>query len=230
MATAATNTRDTSFSANWNASATATSYVLQVATDTIFRLIVPGYNNINVGNVLTYPVIGLNPSAAYHYRVRASNAGGTSAVSNVISVTTLVPVPKALPATNVTEASFTANWDTAATATAYLLDVATDTAFTTFVPGLNGLNVGSVATWNVSGLTGATKYFYRVRATNATGTSGSSNIISLLTIPFPPVATAATSVMQTSFSANWNAAAGATAYFLQVATDSIFQTPVAGYG
>ncbi|HTY59546.1 MAG TPA: hypothetical protein VMF59_12050, partial [Bacteroidota bacterium] len=53
VAAAATNTRDTSFSANWNASATATSYVLQVATDTIFRLIVPGYNNINVGNVLT---------------------------------------------------------------------------------------------------------------------------------------------------------------------------------
>ncbi|HUI09909.1 MAG TPA: fibronectin type III domain-containing protein [Bacteroidota bacterium] len=229
VANAASNITVTSFSANWNSSATATSYILQVATDSIFRIFVPNYNNINVGNVLTYSVTGLNPSTYYYYRVRANNAGGASAVSNFITLATLVPVPSALPATNVSQTSFTANWDTAATASAYLLDVATDTTFTSFVAGYAGLNVGNVITWNVAGLTGATKYFYRVRATNATGTSDNSNIIALLTVPSSPVATAATAIVQTSFSANWNASPGATTYTLEVATDSIFQIPVTGY-
>jgi len=229
VANAATNIGPFSFTANWDTSATATTYYLQVATDTIFRLPVTGYNNINVGNVKTYAVAGLNPSTKYFYRVRAGNAGGTSNTSNIIVLTTLVPVPQALPATNVTQTSFTANWDTAVSAAAYLLDAATDTNFTAFVPGVNGLNVGNVLSWNLSGLTGGTKYFYRVRATNATGTSGNSNIIAQSTIPATPVATAATNIVQSSFSANWKASAGVTAYVLQVATDSVFKGIVSGF-
>ena len=39
-------------------------------------------------NVVTYQDIGLAPSTAYYYRVRAYNATSTSAYSNVISATT----------------------------------------------------------------------------------------------------------------------------------------------
>ena len=49
---------------------------------------VPGYQDLNVGNVTSYIVSGLNESTDYRYRVRAVNLHGTSANSNEIDVTT----------------------------------------------------------------------------------------------------------------------------------------------
>ena len=51
----------------------------------------PGYNNLSVGNVLTYPVTGLSIYSTYYYRLRAGNSSGIGPVSNVITVTTLIP-------------------------------------------------------------------------------------------------------------------------------------------
>jgi hypothetical protein len=45
------------------------------------------YNNLNVGNVITFGVNGLNANTFYYYRVRAFN-GNTSLSSNVIKVKT----------------------------------------------------------------------------------------------------------------------------------------------
>ncbi|MHC4499151.1 MAG: DUF2341 domain-containing protein, partial [Planctomycetota bacterium] len=50
-----------------------------------------------------------------------------------------------------------------------------------------------------------------------------------VTVPAAPVATAATNIQATSFSANWNASTGATGYRLDVATDSGFTSFVTGY-
>jgi phosphodiesterase/alkaline phosphatase D-like protein len=235
LATAATNVGQTSFTANWNASTGATAYLLEVATDSIFRLIVPGYSNLNVGNVLTQNVTGLAAATTYFYRLKASNAGGTSANSNTISVTTVVatpPAPVATVASNIGQTSFTANWNASTGATTYLLDVATDTNFISIVPGYGNLNVGDIQTRNVAGLTGGTKYFYRVRAGNAGGTSGNSNLISVTTVvatPPAPVATTGTNVTQTSFTANWNASAGAATYLFDVATDTNFTSILPAY-
>jgi hypothetical protein len=66
----------------------ATTYYLDVATDAGFTSFVPGYNNLNVGNVTSYNVTGLNCGTTYYYRVRAGNSCGTSPNSNSISVTT----------------------------------------------------------------------------------------------------------------------------------------------
>jgi len=49
----------------------------------------PGYENLNVGNVTSYNVTGLDPNTTYFYRVRAVNNSVTSGNSNVIEVTTL---------------------------------------------------------------------------------------------------------------------------------------------
>ncbi|HXI72366.1 MAG TPA: fibronectin type III domain-containing protein [Verrucomicrobiae bacterium] len=87
-ANAASAITSTSFSANWSAAATATGYQLDVATDSGFTAFVPGFNNLDVGNVLTATVAGLSANTAYHYRVRAYNAGGTSGNSSTIDVTT----------------------------------------------------------------------------------------------------------------------------------------------
>ncbi len=46
-------------------------------------------------NVTTYTVNGLTPNTSYSYRVRAKNAAGTSAFSNVVTIRTLKAVPNA---------------------------------------------------------------------------------------------------------------------------------------
>ncbi len=235
VATAASNITQTSFDANWNAVSGATGYYLDVATDNSFTNMVSGYDNLNVGNVTTYSVTGLSDNTDYYYRVRAYNSNGTSGNSNIISVTTLPYAPSApvaTAATNITQTSFDANWNASAGATAYYLDVATDSSFTSMVSGYDNLNVGNVTTYTVSGLTAGNTYYYRVRATNAGGTSGNSNTISVTMLPATPaapVATAATNITQTSFDANWNASAGADGYYLDVATDSSFTNMVSGY-
>lgn len=50
----------------------------------------PGYEDLSVGNVTSYPVTGLDPSTTYYYRVRSGGSVCTSANSNTISVTTAV--------------------------------------------------------------------------------------------------------------------------------------------
>src|SRR5258705_255179 len=78
-----------SFKANWSSVSEATGYRLDVSTSSSFTSYVPGYQNRNVGNMISHSVTGLNASTTYHYRLRAYNGGGTSNNSNVINVTTL---------------------------------------------------------------------------------------------------------------------------------------------
>jgi len=91
--------------------------------------------------------------------------------------------PTALTATNVTTNSFAANWSSVGAATGYRLDLATDSSFTTYVPGYQDLDVGNTTSRNVTGLTANTFYYYRVRAYNANGTSPNSNVITVKTKP-----------------------------------------------
>jgi len=96
VASAATGVAANGFSANWSTAVGAASYRLDVSTDAGFGSFVSGYNDLNVGNVTTYPVSGLSANTGYHFRVRAVNGGGTSGNSSTIDVTTLANTPKIL--------------------------------------------------------------------------------------------------------------------------------------
>jgi uncharacterized protein (TIGR02145 family) len=87
-ANAPTGISPTGFVANWGSVSGATGYYLDVATDADFTTFVPGYNNLNVGNVTSYDVTGLNCVTTYYYRIRAYNVCGTSSNSTTITVTT----------------------------------------------------------------------------------------------------------------------------------------------
>ena len=71
------------FTANWSSAASATTYFLDVSTVIGFGSFVPGYNNLDVGNVTSKAVTGLIAGTNYYYRVRAGNGCGTSASSAV---------------------------------------------------------------------------------------------------------------------------------------------------
>ena len=232
VAAAATIITATGFTAKWAASTGATAYYLDVSTVNTFASFVTGYTNKNVGNVVTSAVTGLTSNTSYYYRIRAFNGSCSSVNSATITLTTLVSIPTApvaAAATLVTSTGFSANWTASSGATGYYLDVSTSSTFASFVTGYNSKSAGNVITSAVTGLTANTTYYYRVRAFNTAGTSGNSSTITVKTAPAAPVAKAATSIAQTSFSANWGASTGATGYYLDVSTSNTFTSFVTGY-
>ena len=77
-----------SLTARWSSVTGATGYRLDVSTTKSFSSYLPGYENLDVGNVTSWSVTGLSAHKAYYYRVRAYNGSGTSPNSNVIQVKT----------------------------------------------------------------------------------------------------------------------------------------------
>ncbi|MDD5673200.1 MAG: fibronectin type III domain-containing protein [Chitinivibrionales bacterium] len=221
----------------WNASTGATSYSIQVSTDS------SGFSSPVVNQsglaMLTYNVTGLVNNTKYFWRVNATNASGTSAWCAIWSFTTIVAAPAApaliSPANAATGVAVnpTLGWNASAGASSYSLQVATDAGFSSKIVDQNGL-VG--VSYNATGLTNNTSYYWRVNATNAGGTSAWSSAWSFTTAngitqvpsaPFlsSPATGSAGLALTPTFT--WNATAGATSYSLQVSTDSIgFPTTV----
>jgi hypothetical protein len=133
----------------------------------------------------------ITANTTYKYFVFAYNGGvcgytaylTTSPLSG--SGTTCVSIPTASAATSIGATSFTANWTAVSGATGYLLDVSTSSTFTSFLTGYNGLSVsgGSTVSYNVTGLSTVTTYYYRVRAVNSSAscTTGNSSTITAST-------------------------------------------------
>lgn len=92
-----------------------------------------------------------------------------------------IATPVATAASNAAEHGFTANWNAVTGAASYRLDIATNTAFTSFVSNYKN-KVVSGTSYSVSGLAPNTVYYYRLRAIGNTGEiSLSSNAITVST-------------------------------------------------
>ena len=180
-ANAATSMTVSGFTANWSSASGATGYRLDVSTSSAFGSYISGYQDLDVGNVVTKAVSGLSAGTTYYYRVRAYNTGGTSGNSGTISTITIPPAPTANAASGIATNAFTANWSSTSGATGYRLDVSTNSAFSNFVTGNQDLDVGNVILRSVTGLNTGTVYYYRVRAYNGSGTSTSSATITTAT-------------------------------------------------
>ena len=231
VSAAAGNITATTFTANWAASNGANGYRLDVSQTSSFVSYVSGYQNLDVGNAISYVVnTNLNPGTTYYYRVRAYNTSGTSYNSLTKSLVTLPGAPVATGASSITQTSFSANWNFTTSANGYRLDVSPAGDFSSFVSGYEDVDVDSVNTFSVnSGIIAGTTYYYRIRAYNASGTGASSNTISLVTTPAAPTAIAASSIQSANFIANWNSVAAAAGYKLDVSTANDFSSFVSGY-
>ena len=163
----------------------------------------------------------------------ACGTKSTSCISNVAAngyslpypVCVLPSAPTPSSATNITAISFTANWSLSSGATGYFVDVSSNSSFSSLI--YNNTNVGNTTSYNFTGLSCNTPYYYRVRAGCSCGTSGNSSTISVqtnvcCTAPYPPGANAATNITTNSFTANWYFSTGASGYYVDVSTNSSF--------
>jgi phosphodiesterase/alkaline phosphatase D-like protein len=78
------------FTAKWEQVNGATHYLLDVARDENFEQPLDGYQNLNVGDVSVYKIVGLTPGSTYHYRVRAATETTVGESSNTIEVKTYI--------------------------------------------------------------------------------------------------------------------------------------------
>lgn len=222
----------TSLTLTWNAVSGATSYRVQVATN----------SNFTTGIVLddstvtatSRNIAGLLNSTQYFWRVRATNPGGPGPYSTTFSFTTIVVPPPApsltSPPDGQTNVSLvpTMTWNAAPTATSYRLQVARDTLFAILVFD-DSLIVGTSR--QIAQLISNTTYYWRVRAKNIGGVSPFSSRFGFTTTQAPSTplqllpADSATGVSSTPRFV-WATVIGATSYTLQVATEPTFSSPI----
>lgn len=188
----------------------------------IFHTTDKGVNWEPVFTFVTDPLFGIAFSPDGHGLTAGLNG-------RILSYWSIPAVPVAGAASSITTTSFNANWSAAGGAQGYKLDVSTDPLFSSFLPGYQNLSVGPVTTYQVTGLSAGTEYYYRVRAYSANGTSGNSGTISVTTLPPPPNTTAGTGITRYAFNANWESVTGATGYYLDIAYNNTFALFVSGY-
>jgi trimeric autotransporter adhesin len=135
---------------------------------------------------------GLNANAQYWYRGFSTNdcstpLTGYTHTSGFPTFTTQHNAPTVLPESNVTAGGFTANWavnnsNSAGGATfTYTLEYSTTSNFSSGVTAVSSIPSGTTS-YNVTGLSAGTPYWYRVRISNAGGNSNYSGIEPVVTL------------------------------------------------
>ena len=176
----------------------------------------------------------LNNISKLQWQISSWNAGtnttGQVTIDNVSiqGYTYFPPSPLLiLPANNANNVAINATlrWLSSPSAASYRVQVSTDSTFSTVFKDSSGIIDTSVS---FSGLSNATKYFWRVNATNVNGTSLWPTANKFITIPLPPAtpitispATGTVNVpIPTSIS--WHSLPTATTYRLQISTTANF--------
>jgi len=133
-------------------------------------------------NETSYNDTGLSAATTYYYRVWAYNTAGNSSYSNEASATTqqnLPAAPSGLSATAVSTSQINLAWtDNSNNENGFKIERKTGAGGTYSQIATVGANVTS---YNNTGLSASTTYYYRVRAYNDAGNSGYSNEASATT-------------------------------------------------
>ncbi|MCI0477238.1 MAG: fibronectin type III domain-containing protein, partial [Anaerolineales bacterium] len=162
--------------------------------ETGFEIGIEGRDGLSANaNATQIEATGLTCHRAYNFRVRALNAAGSSAWSNIVTAQTLAcdivetapSAPANLRVTSTTKTSARLAWTDNAN---------NETGFEIGIEGSPSLSTNANATQiEATGLTCNRAYNFRVRALNAAGSSAWSNIVTAQTLacapgPQPPAA------------------------------------------
>lgn len=164
----ATAASSTSINLSWAASSGATGYTLERQTgSSSFAALTPGPSGTGTSFSDNTVVAG----TTYTYRIKATNAGGSSnpMVSNAVTTPGTQQPPSSptnFAAGSPTVSSLTLTWTAPAGATGYILKRSTDnTNFSVVSPAPTG------SPYTDNSLAASTKYYYQLVATNAAGSS-----------------------------------------------------------
>ena len=210
----------TSPAISWGSSLGAISYRLQISTSQGFSPTVLDDSSLTGTSRQGGP---LSNNTKYYWRVRAKNAGGTSAYSSVFSFTTIIAVPGAPDslASAPTSSGATLTWRAVANATWYIGEV-NDPNF--ILKWRDSVTSPSSTARNLSP---ATSYTWRVQAGNSAGGSvwTSSSFRTPVKVPDAPLTLTPTPT-STGASLGWSLVNGASAYVVEVYTNNNLTTRV----
>ncbi|WP_034890963.1 LamG-like jellyroll fold domain-containing protein [Gillisia sp. Hel_I_29] len=217
---------------NWNASANAVSYKVQISEDVSFA------SNIFEGAAITatsVEVSNLENNSSYYWRVLATNSLGDSNWSSIWNFTTtmkLAEIPvldSPLDLDSEQPINTLLSWNSTKDAASYKVQVSDDVNFATTVFEISNLNDTSVA---VDNLAVSTSYYWRVLASNAVGESDWSAIWNFTTTSNPAEVPVLVSPLDLSTeqpnnsTLSWSSVADATSFKIQVSDDVNFATTI----
>ena len=207
---AVSNATVNSLMITWNPVSTADTYQLyrDLAYDGTYD------HEVYSGDQLSFIDPSLAEYTRYHYKVRATNAIGSSGKSISVSGRTLLnttspPIPQNLTLSNVDTTSLRVSWDSVSEATSYELYRATGSS--TFYLRIYQ---GPETAFDDTGLASGQTYGYKVRSARSVYYSAYSDTVSVRTLG-PPVAPSSVLVSEpttTSLKVSWSPVADATGY------------------
>jgi hypothetical protein len=216
----------------WNSPSGASSYRLQVGTDSSFSSVIFDNATLTATQLQVGP---LSNNAKYFWRVSATNLLGGSSYSPIWSFMTAVTIPispiLASPQSGATGVSTSSmfSWTPVTGATNYHLQVSISPAFSSTAVDKDSINTPF---FRVAGLMNSVLYYWRVSGWNVVGTSPYSTTWSFTTVvappPAPTLALPADGSMAVALkpTLTWSGSSGAVSYRLQVATSPTFSSIV----
>jgi hypothetical protein len=219
---------------SWHRSTGATSYQLQVSKHQNFDTMVIDQSGITDSTRLIGSLVN---GVQYFWKVRATNASGSSLYATPRGFTTIPNAPGPTTLSSPKDSALDAalkpefQWRKVTAASSYHLQIATTSDFkdpvlvddsvlndTTFTPGDN--------------LAFGTKYYWRVRTKNVAGVSAYTTQRSLTTIPAPPAAPVQASPadnaggLKLPVTLRWHKSDRAAEYRVQVSTKKDFSSNI----
>ncbi|QOX63706.1 S8 family serine peptidase [Anoxybacterium hadale] len=196
----------------WSAASGAVSYDIYRATSATGT-----FTKIGTAAASSYTDSGLKSGTSYWYKVRSTNALGSSAQSSAVSVTMGIPtVPSGLTASVTGSSQCTIKWSAASGAVSYDIYRATSSAGT-----YTKLATVTATSYGDNGVAAGSAYWYKVSAANAMGASAQSGAVNVtIAIPGAPSGLITSVTSSSQCTVKWSGVSGAVSYDVYRSTSS----------